>query len=391
MSHSYQESTHVDAKTAHISNRVLLVIGIVVAVLLLLDGIVIVTDDPKFCATCHEMRPHYAAWLQGPHKKLVCADCHLDPNLPGRVIHRFPSAQQLVTHLLGKASFPLPDPPRMPSTRCTDCHKRLPTKVNRGFEHGVHLKMKCVQCHPDTGHPVTVKALKAAGVYPKDPKQRVELAHMERKPGDGAANLQGHQRVGCSDCHDMGLTGCAKCHKPKHENGANLGSDCAACHRPGSRFVFSHPAATALCKSCHTVPSDHKAVKSRECTSCHVKPGVSWVSVHPSATTPRPCEACHVLPTDHVKSMTRSCTACHKRAGVSWVASHPGVKSKCEVCHTPPAGKHPTGTCTRCHSEVGVSFAFQHPKIRFPHSVGKIACIKCHPDNYKSYSCICHK
>jgi nitrate/TMAO reductase-like tetraheme cytochrome c subunit len=382
----------VDAKTARIRNRVLIAIGIAVAMLLLLDGVVLVTDEPRFCATCHEMRPHYNAWLQGSHKGLACVDCHLDPSLSGRIAHRCPSASQLVTHLLGKASLPLPTPPHMPAKRCADCHKRLPAKTKHGFQHTVHAKTLCVECHPDTGHVVTVEALKAAGVYPKDPKLQIPVARMTLRPGDGAANLQGHVRVRCSTCHDMGLTRCSACHKARHKRNANLGSDCAACHGPGSGFAFIHPAATSQCKTCHTVPSDHKSVKSNVCASCHIRPGVSWVSSHPGgAAARRPCESCHVLPTDHIKNMTRTCTACHKRSGVSWAASHPGASSICGTCHTPPAGKHPLGTCARCHNKVGVSFAFQHPKMRFSHSAKKVTCVKCHPDNYTSYSCICHK
>lgn len=381
----------MDAKSVRAHRRMIIGIGVAVVALLLLDGLVILTDQPAFCSTCHEMRPYFITWRQSPHRQQSCTDCHVEPTLSGRLTGRHPTGGQMVTHVLGGATFPLKTPPSVPNARCVTCHPRLPAKAAKGFAHTDHARTKCVKCHPETGHNVTVALLKNVGVYPRD-GSRPQPAKMSLARGTGAANLQGHPSVGCSDCHDMGLTGCSTCHVAHHRNNANYGSDCVACHTPAAKFTFAHPPASSACKVCHTVPSDHKAVVSRECGTCHEHPGVTWASSHPGRGVTQPCKACHKLPSDHVASMTRACVACHKRAGVSWVASHPGVESKCAVCHTAPAAaSHPAGTCPKCHSEVGVSFAFTHPKMKYTHRETKIPCAKCHPNNYASYSCICHK
>ena len=63
-----------------------LIIGALVAFVLAIFSVsmVLVTNKPKFCASCHEMQPFVDTWNRGIHgmadrgiMKAKCVDCHL--------------------------------------------------------------------------------------------------------------------------------------------------------------------------------------------------------------------------------------------------------------------------------------------------------------------------
>ena len=334
------------------------------------------TDRPAFCLTCHEMGPYYEAWASGAHSEVSCIRCHVDAGITARLAHKFEALGEVRSHIRGDTRFPRPTPADVTSDRCSRCHPDMPVTTASGFPHGAHARVgPCAECHADTGHPVTAKALQDAGIHratapPTIPAGAVAAA------GAGVANVRGHIVVDCAECHDLERTGCPACHASEHEPRG----DCMLCHRTGDTWRFSHPSRGVDCASCHERPDDH--IDDGDCLHCHDKPGRSWAHTHSSGED---CGPCHTAPDDHPQG---DCIDCHKRAGKSWAFAHPGSKSNCRTCHTAPSG-HYAGSCVRCHRRVGVTFAFSHPSAG-EHSWRSQPCKKCHPSETASVSCTCH-
>ena len=350
-------------------------------------GVAFYTDQPSFCASCHEMKPYVDAWASGPHNSHWCVDCHVGQDYPSRLAHKFVALQEVVAHFAGDTKFPRQDAPVVSDARCSACHKTVSVTVAKGFDHAAHASQgSCQACHADSGHNVTPAALTAANVF-NPAVVRIPLGSAIATVGAGSADVPGHVQVVCTNCHDLKKTGCKSCHTPNH----TPRGDCQLCHAAGVKWVFTHPT-QANCQLCHKLPSNHFKPASGSlpgCTTCHTRPGKTWAFAHPAATSA--CGSCHAVPANHFKPASASlspCTTCHKRPGVAWKFSHPGSSANCQSCHTPPSG-HPTGQCSTCHHKTGVSFAFVHPSTGMPGTSG-IACVKCHPSGYATHTCTCH-
>lgn len=329
--------------------------GALIVALALFVVSALATDRSSFCASCHEMVPYHDAWAVGAHKgRAECIDCHVDPGLANRFAHKFVALQEVYAHFTGDNSFPRVPPPQVPEERCRTCHEKVvPKRAAKAFDHAAHETYEpCQTCHARTGHDVSAAALKAAGIF--DPAAAAELARgavasdAVAVPGRGKANLPGHKDVICTQCHDMAKTGCPACHTPPSEDHPK-DENCARCHKPGEKFVFSHPTAGADCSGCHKPPAGD----------------------HPAGT---------------------DCAGCHKNPGKSWAFGHPGAGADCSRCHEPPATGHPAGAgCAACHRQPGRSWAFTHTGNTGEHSYRSFACAKCHPRGFASATCTCHK
>src|SRR5207245_8000599 len=62
-------------------------IVVVVAVLGVVAAAVAIplTSAPKFCATCHIIKPSYDSWVKSSHKDVTCVACHVRPTFEGFV------------------------------------------------------------------------------------------------------------------------------------------------------------------------------------------------------------------------------------------------------------------------------------------------------------------
>ena len=61
-----------------------IVIGAIVAGAVAVGGVAVpLTNHPKFCASCHTIKPSYESWLQSSHKEVECVACHVRPGIVG--------------------------------------------------------------------------------------------------------------------------------------------------------------------------------------------------------------------------------------------------------------------------------------------------------------------
>jgi nitrate/TMAO reductase-like tetraheme cytochrome c subunit len=364
-------------QTARSHSRITASVAIVVLLLAVaFVGVALYTDQPQFCATCHEMQPFHSAWTTGSHKDVGCVVCHVDPGYPARFAHKFAALSEVRAHFTGDTKFPRPAAPDITSARCTPCHGDMPEITSNGFPHGKHVsKGTCAGCHADAGHNVTDAALQAAGIFQPSAPPTIPAGAIAAV-GAGSANATGHVGIPCTSCHDLAKTGCPRCHTPKHKPRG----DCALCHRTGGAWKFVHPKRGVDCTVCHKRPAGH--VEDGDCLRCHDKPGKTWMHTHKSG---QECEPCHERPAKHRGG---ACASCHKQPGLNWAFSHPGSGANCRSCHEPPAN-HYVGGCARCHHKTGVSFAFSHPSAG-EHSWRSRPCKKCHPSGTATVSCTCH-
>jgi nitrate/TMAO reductase-like tetraheme cytochrome c subunit len=376
-------------RTGSLAARIALVTAIsLVAGVALFVGAAVYTDQPSFCASCHEMKPYVEAWAAGPHKDTWCVDCHVSKSLPARFAHKFASLKEVADHFSGRNTFPLSAQASVPSSNCSACHASVDPPAIAGFDHATHAAQgPCEVCHGTSGHAVSRTALSAAGALNPTVVPAV-FGNSIARVGQGKADVAGHVTVMCTRCHDLAQTGCAQCHAPAH---ADRGA-CQQCHQAGPKWVFTHPA-QAQCTQCHQLPSNHFKPASGDlpsCTTCHASPGKSWAFSHPQVTSG--CDKCHTLPSNHFQPASGTlppCISCHTKPGTSWKFAHPSAKADCQSCHAPPAN-HSAGQCSTCHHNTGVSFAFNHPSTPAPHGIAGRTCPQCHPNGYTSYTCTCH-
>lgn len=367
-----------------------LVIGAVVVLVSLatFSAMTILTDQPGFCGSCHEMRPFYDEWAAGKHAGIWCVDCHVGKSLPMRGYSKFLAFKEVVAHFAGDSTFPRPEAPRLPAGTCAACHHGVVAKL-KDYSHAFHeTQATCQDCHAETGHKVTSQDLDTAGVHNVG-NVRLPFTAPVATVGQGDADISGHVGVTCTQCHIMSATGCKACHKAKHKPRGAF--QCSTCHPPGRKWVFMHPGSTE-CDTCHDPSAKHLKLPNRElapCDDCHRDSGRTWASRHPDTDV---CAPCHTPPAaKHFKAPNGTvpeCGLCHRNPGKSWASSHPLQSAECKLCHVAPA-KHASDACSKCH-RVGKTFAFVHPKTGAGHPISQIKCAVCHKPGQKP-TCTCHQ
>jgi hypothetical protein len=84
-------------------------------------------DSVRFCGlTCHSvMAPEYAAYLDSPHARVACVECHIGPGAPWFVRSKLSGTRQIFAVNLGTYSRPIPSPVkhlRPARETCEHCH-----------------------------------------------------------------------------------------------------------------------------------------------------------------------------------------------------------------------------------------------------------------------------
>jgi hypothetical protein len=85
------------------------------------------SDSVKFCGTtCHDlMIPEYTAYLNSPHARVPCVDCHVGPGATWFVRYKFDGMYQVYATLFEKYPKPIPTPVsnlRPAQDTCEQCH-----------------------------------------------------------------------------------------------------------------------------------------------------------------------------------------------------------------------------------------------------------------------------
>jgi len=85
-------------------------------------------ETPHFCgATCHTMRPEFAAYQNSPHSRVECVECHVAPGAAGWINSKMSGMRQLVETVFRTEPKPIPsalETNRLVPARetCENCH-----------------------------------------------------------------------------------------------------------------------------------------------------------------------------------------------------------------------------------------------------------------------------
>ncbi len=137
-------------------------IAVIITVVVLFGGYGALewTHQPKFCLSCHIMKPYYVAWEESTHNKVSCVECHYEPGYKAEIHGKFEALTMLVSYVNGTYGT-------MPAAQIKDasclragCHEsRLEQSViefKQGikFDHDKHvgkavhdIKLRCTSCH----------------------------------------------------------------------------------------------------------------------------------------------------------------------------------------------------------------------------------------------------
>jgi nitrate/TMAO reductase-like tetraheme cytochrome c subunit len=337
---------------------------IVAAVLFLIVAAVFVrfSESPRFCYSCHIMRPYYKAWEESSHNEVNCLECHYPPTVGGHIKSKFVAISQVVQYFTG--SYGTRFWAEIDDEACLQmgCHDtrllagEVTYKENISFDHAFHLgdmrrgkRLRCTSCH----------------------SQMVIGNHIEVTESV------------CYTCHfkeatlGKGTADCLTCHGPPeepvvykgvtfdHEEYLRREVPCVQCHIHTVRGDGAVP--EARCYSCHADRSqmktgdpvrlhrDHVTNHKVECFECHLE--IRHGKLEVSSLLAPNCAGCHGNLHSLQEGMylgtggldTPSVPSAMFGADVSCVACHTGAE------HGLPTGAFPRATsesCVACHGVV---------------------------------------
>ncbi len=240
------------------------------------------STSPKFCNSCHIMRPYVDAWKSSRHAEVVCTQCHYPPGLRDTLRVKFQAVTQVAKWATGTYNSKPYAEVEDASCLRSGCHtaSALQDKgtltFGRGvrFDHGPHLnaavtgrQLRCTSCHA----------------------QLVVQKHFEVS------------QTTCFTCHFKGtkdgreltpVAGCQGCHETPR----------GAIDVGGVRFAHDEVVRRGVaCQSCHLNVVEGRGDAPRErCVSCHNQPE----KLERYAQTA-------VIHTAHVTERSIDCTRCH--------------------------------------------------------------------------------
>jgi hypothetical protein len=333
----------------------------------------------KACSECHEDVRDQIADKRGLHGRLEaglaasCSTCHSEHHGPDfKLVNRLAFAQAGV-----------PDPQRFDhrlvgfdmqgvhlTLKCADCHRHADAEVlEEGQKRFLGLSKDCSKCHVNPhGDRMQVGCATCHGQ--EKFSERVVPTHDRYLSIDGA-----HAQVGCRECHPFGSESALEELKPVENRHAR---GCADCHATphGDAFLAGNAAAVegspkAVCQVCHpleypkfqdlrvtVMPAQHAHAGFRlevphdkaACESCH-PPERDWAGRHPPRKADD-CRICHADPHggqfDKGPFAQRGCVGCHAR---THFAPHEFDVERHARTSFPLEGRHEKTDCARCHAD----------------------------------------
>lgn len=364
--------------------------GILIVLLLSTFGVTWATSLPKFCATCHIMKPEYATWQASDHSQVDCVACHVDPGLINALKHKVVATKELYMYVAKKYQLPIQMTEKIPDSRCLKCHslkrKVSPSYPDLNIPHQRHHDngITCVTCHKGVAHgQIASRGVTTTG----------DLNKWDKAEG---------QQVMTTDYTVPKMELCMDCHSQR-----GVTTACDACHS-GSMKPESH-----LQKTFKTTHGELAKKNIKYCASCHdfIKaPGVQSQDLLQQQEQQDPVQklldSFQTGPdaTSYIEYAKTNgfCVDCHKKKPPShndqWPFRHGQQAAKdqssCLVCHSPRTdvsnGATAQTACSSCHPSIhdNIPWRVSHP-IEIPQRLGILPalCVQCH---VKSMCSKCH-
>jgi len=198
------------------------------------------TNDPRFCASCHTIKPSYESWAVSTHKEVTCVACHVRPTFEGFMEDKVIKGMHDVwVTFVGTPKRPEDLKATVHSEVCLSCHRNmlriseLATRDLSGplkkagliMEHRKHMEAfnkrgkgeGCTTCHATVVHSQPYKGYSI--VVPRGHIKLDELPKAEREALD-ASMVKAHRTTDCFRCHDG----------KQEYKGKILSRKCETCH-----------------------------------------------------------------------------------------------------------------------------------------------------------------
>ena len=180
------------------------------------------TNDPRFCASCHTIKPSYDTWAVSTHKEVTCVACHVRPTFAGFMEDKvIKGLHDVWVTFVGTPKKPEDLKATMHSEVCLSCHQNmlriselatrdLPGPLKKAgliMEHRKHMEAfskrgkgeGCTTCHATVVHSRPYKDYPI--VVPRGHIKLDELQKAEREALE-ASMVKAHRSADCFRCHD---------------------------------------------------------------------------------------------------------------------------------------------------------------------------------------------
>jgi len=335
------------------------------------------STSPKFCNTCHFMKPYYESWKGSSHNFVKCVECHYEPGLLNELKGKWLAIKTFAAAIAGSYS---PKPyAEISDASClrSGCHSErlLSGKVrfterNVLFDHKPHLeemrhgiKLTCTSCHSQI----------VIGSHIRATVSTCSLCHFK----GGTKRVERESPIG----------GCGVCHTApaqpvkigdytvSHTEFVQRGIECTRCHID---VTYGDGEATKdKCFHCHN--QLEKVERFNETEFIHI----NHVTVHKVDCGRCHNEIIHKFNTRIVETQHQVCQSCHEQTHFPQSALYAGKGAKgiegepdpmyllgisCSGCHTVP--KHDPETAII----KGQTF-----------TSGNLPCVSCHQEKYTRF------
>jgi len=356
-------------RLADIPLKNLIMMGVIALGLMLITLFVIIeaTSQPKFCVSCHYMKPYFASWEHSSHKGIHCTMCHFEPGITGTVRGKFTALAMVANYFTGvyKKSKPWAE---ISDESCLreGCHQtrllegKVPFKEGIVFDHTPHLTedrrgktLRCTSCHSQI----------VQGSHMKVTEETCFLCHFKDQPA-GAK-----------------MTGCTLCHQAPVANDS-------------MEVIFDHTNLVAKevdCQLCHgKMAAGEGEVPKERCSYCHAEAGKleqfgETVKLHSIHITQNKVECNHCHNTILHRSIARTgsikpdCQECHIDRHLAQYSLFSGQGAE-GVLPQPSTMFHAGLGCKACHVILPDDWR-EHPALATT-KAGQVSCSACHDDSY---------
>lgn len=319
------------------------------------------SSTPKFCVTCHYMKPYYNAWKTSSHNKVPCIECHYPPTPLSKLEGKFRASVQLVKYITRQYGT-------KPWTEIDDssclrpgCHEKrlLKGKVQFQdivFDHTPHLTsfrrvtgLRCTSCHAQI----------VQGTHMTVTLTTCFLCHFKNIPEEEAIKR-------CTLCHKkLKTTSVISKGSFDHNSAEERGIDCILCHTQVVKGDGSVP--KERCLTCHSelekinkykdiifMHRNHVTKHKVDCIRCHLE--IQHILPEGEELTAFNCNTCHPNHHKYQKNMYLGKGAKDVKEIPSPMFKAHVSCSGCHIGHKKVSGKGEVKTgelaaCMACHGE----------------------------------------
>ncbi len=308
------------------------------------SGLIVVSEQPGFCNSCHIMNTYYDTWKVSSHGEVNCLDCHLQPGFVGHVKGKINGLAQAVDCIVGRVGTKPNAAVEDISCLRSECHSTQELMSGNveykgiKFTHKNHIakvvdgiRISCCTCHShfegDEHFSVNNNVCFTCH-FLKDNKSDKRL-----------------MQTSCHDCHEVpdrvikrGLV------TINHAEFVSYKASCEdSCHK--KEIEKTSEVADSACLNCHSFSKDQQADSTElhqthtnyekvECFACHGKVSHGQTQVS-SISAMMDCQNCH--------------SETHQAQRSIYMTGHPMQDERTQRVLSPMFLTHVE--CTGCHIE----------------------------------------